>query len=153
MIKRCLLIITLLLTGHSAFATEDVYRDCTNLIYGYAYHRDQFNAEEFSNLFTEDASLTVLSNSWQGRDSIRQRIEQLKNGSSIRHEMSTIYIEVIDARHATGVSYATLYSAPAGEDTVTSPTLIGEYRDEFLLTDEGWKIDKRVLTRKFTVAQ
>lgn len=153
MIKRCLVIITLLFTGHSAFADEDVYRDCTNLVYGYAYHRDQFNAEEFSNLFTEDAHLTVLSNSWQGRDAIRERIVQLKNGSTIRHEMSTIYIQVIDTHHATGVSYATLYSAPAGVDTVTGPSLIGEYRDEFLLTDEGWKIAKRVLTRKFTVAQ
>ena len=145
------LITTVFITGtHSSYADEDLYRACTNLVYGYAYHRDQFNADEFANLFTEDASLTVVGQTWVGRADIRQRIEGLKTGSSIRHEMSTIHIVPVDDDHATGVSYATIYSAPAGESSVSSFALMGEYHDEFVRTADGWRISKRVLVQKYT---
>ncbi|MDX1490790.1 MAG: nuclear transport factor 2 family protein [Pseudohongiellaceae bacterium] len=133
----------------AAFSAEDVYRACSNLVYGYAYHRDNFNAEEFSNLFTEDASLSVLGQNWVGRDNIRARIDSIREGNTGRHEMSTIFIEPIDDTHATGVSYATIYSAPPGENTVSGPAFIGEYHDEFVLTEEGWKIAKRTLKRRY----
>lgn len=114
MIKKILLVAALLFTAStSSFAaSDDVYWACSNLVTDYAIHRDQFNAKEFANLFTEDASLTVVSQTWVGRAEIEQRIEGLKTGSTIRHEMSTIRIVPIDADHATGVSYATIYSAP-----------------------------------------
>lgn len=152
MIRKLMLMAVL---GFSAsttsFAAEDVYRACSNLVTDYAYHRDQFNAAEFSNLFTENASLTVVNQTWEGRSNIEQRIEGLKTGSTIRHEMSTIRIVPVDEDHATGVSYATIYSAPAGETTVTGFVLMGEYHDEFVRTAEGWKIDKRVLISKYSL--
>ena len=151
MIKRLIAACALLMTlMPAANAAEDVYRACTNLVYGYAYHRDNFNAEEFSNLFTPDASLTVLGSTWVGREDIRARIDGIRNGNTGRHEMSTIFITPIDDTHATGISYATIYSAPPGVNSVSGPALIGEYHDEFELTSEGWKIAKRVLTRRFT---
>ena len=36
-----------------SYAAENVYQACSNLVTDYAYHRDQFNAKEFANLFTE----------------------------------------------------------------------------------------------------
>jgi len=152
MIKKLVLIAAVYLTCISgSFAQTDVYWACSNLVTDYAYHRDQFNAEEFANLFTEDASLTVVSQTWVGRDNIEQRIEGLKTGSTIRHEMSTIRIVPVDENHATGVSYATIYSAPAGETSVSGFALMGEYHDEFVRTAEGWKISKRVLVSKYSL--
>lgn len=153
MIKRIVLIAALLFGASPASfaASDDVYWACSNLVTDYAYHRDQFNAKEFANLFTEDASLTVVSQTWVGRAEIEQRIEGLKTGSTIRHEMSTIRIVPIDADHATGVSYATIYSAPAGETSVKGFTLMGEYHDEFVRTAQGWKISKRVLVSKYSL--
>lgn len=154
MIKKLLAITALLVAGlPTSHASDDVYIACSNLVYGYAYHRDNFNAQEFANLFTHDASLTVLTQNWLGRENIQARIEGMKNGSTTRHEMSTIFITPVDENHATGVSYAVIYSAPAGSSTVSSAPLIGEYHDEFLLTAEGWKIAKRVLTRRYTLEQ
>jgi len=151
MIRKLILIIALYFTAAtSSFAAEDVYRACTNLVTDYAYHRDQFNAQEFSNLFTENASLTVVNQTWVGRGNIEQRIEGLKTGSTIRHEMSTIRIIPVDDDHATGVSYATIYSAPEGETAVSGFALMGEYHDEFVRTTEGWKISKRVLISKYS---
>ncbi|MGJ8689604.1 MAG: nuclear transport factor 2 family protein [Gammaproteobacteria bacterium] len=152
MIKKILLITALLFTvSPSSFADDDVYWACSNLVTDYAYHRDQFNAKEFANLFTEDASLTVVSQTWVGRAEIEQRIEGLKTGSTIRHEMSTIRIVPIDADHATGVSYATIYSAPAGVSSVSGFALMGEYHDEFVRTADGWKFSKRVLVSKYSL--
>lgn len=152
MIKRLMLIAALCFSASTtSFAAEDVYRACSNLVTDYAYHRDQFNAIEFANLFTEDASLTVVNQTWIGRPDIEQRIEELKTGSTIRHEMSTIRIVPVDDDHATGVSYATIYAAPAGETSVSGFALMGEYHDEFVRTAEGWKISKRVLISKYSL--
>ena len=151
MIRKLMLVTALFVTAFTtSFAAEDVYRACSNLVADYAYHRDQFNAVEFSNLFTENASLTVVSQTWVGRSNIEQRIEGLKTGSSIRHEMSTIRIVPIDDDNATGVSYATIYAAPAGEASVSGFVLMGEYHDEFVRAAEGWKISKRVLVSKYS---
>lgn len=152
MIRKLMLIAALCFSASTtSFAAEDVYRACSNLVTDYAYHRDQFNSVEFSNLFTENASLTVVNQTWEGRSNIEQRIEGLKTGSTIRHEMSTIRIVPVDEDHATGVSYATIYAAPEGETSVSGFVLMGEYHDEFVRTAEGWKISKRVLVRKYSL--
>jgi len=150
MIKRFLLLICLCFTLVPASYAEDVYRDCINLVTDYAYYRDRFDAAGFSNLFTEDATLTVGSNTWLGRSDIRKRIEGLNNNSSILHLMSTIRIVPVDELHATGVSYATIYSAPEGSNTVEGFAIIGEYHDDFVRTEDGWKIQKRVLHSVFS---
>lgn len=140
-----------LLCQSQSLAEENVFWACSNLVTDYAYYRDQFNAEQFANLFTEDASLTVVNQTWNGRAEIRQRIEDLKTGSTIRHEMSTIRIVPVDDDHATGVSYATIYAAPAGVNTVSGFALMGEYHDEFVRTNDGWKISKRELVTKYSL--
>lgn len=145
MSKRLLLMLSLSVTLVPASYAEDVYRDCSNLVTGYAYYRDQFDADKFADLFTEDASLTVLSNTWVGRDKIRERIKELDDSDVIRHLMSTIHIEPVDELHATGISYATIYSVPEGTSSVEGFVLIGEYHDNFVLTEDGWKIQKREL--------
>ncbi len=150
MSKRVLCTLLFCLTLAPSLYAEEVYRDCINLVTDYAIYRDRFDAEGFSGLFTADASLTVGGQTWVGRDAIRGRIEELNNGSSIRHLMSTIRITPVDADNATGISYATIYSAPAGSTTVEGFTLIGEYHDTFVRTAEGWKISKRELHTAFT---
>lgn len=150
MLKRAFLILSLAFGLVPVTYASDVYRDCINLVTDYAYHRDRFDAIEFSNLFTEDASLSVGNQTWKGRDNIRARIEGLDKSGSIRHLMSTIRIEPIDELHATGVSYATIYTASAGSNSTEGFAVIGEYHDSFVLTDDGWKISNRELKSVFS---
>jgi SnoaL-like domain len=150
MIKRLLLTALLCFGLAPASYAADVYRDCSNLVTDYAYYRDRFDAAGFSNIFTEDASLTVGNQTWVGRDNIRARIEGLDKSGSIRHLMSTIRIEPIDELHASGVSYATIYTAVAGSNSTEGFAIIGEYHDDFVLTDDGWKISKRELKSVFS---
>ena len=153
MIKRYLLLLALALPVVPAAQAQEVYRDCTNLVLDYALYRDRFDAAGFAGLFTEDGSLTVGGQTWVGREQIHGRIVALNTGSSIRHLMSTVRITPVDETHATGVSYATIYSSPAGVNTVTGFTLMGEYHDEFVRTAEGWKIAKRVLHTVYNEVQ
>ncbi len=150
MTKRILFIFALSFGLIPASYASDVYRDCINLVTDYAYYRDRFDAVEFSNIFTEDASLSVGNQTWVGRDDIRARIEGLDKSGSIRHLMSTIRIEPVDALHATGVSYATIYTAAGGSNSTEGFAIIGEYHDEFELTDDGWRISRRELKSVFS---
>ena len=150
MIKRLLFIIALSIGLIPASYAGDVYRDCINLVTDYAYYRDRFDAPEFSKLFTEDASLSVGGQTWEGRNNIRARIEGLDRSGSIRHLMSTIRIEPIDELHASGVSYATIYTSAAGSNSTEGFAIIGEYHDNFVLTDDGWKISNRELKSVFS---
>ena len=149
MSKRLLLIITLCFAFTPAAYAQDVYRDCINLVTDYAFYRDRFDAEGFASLFTDDATLTVVGQTWNGRNDIRQRIKGMDNTTTIRHLMSTIRIVPVDDNHATGVSYATIYSTPAGSNAVEGFAIMGEYHDEFVRTPQGWKIQKLVLHNVF----
>jgi len=126
---------------------DDVRDACSALVIDYAQYRDQFDAEAFANLFTEDGILIIGDSRWEGRDAIRARIEALDSRTTIRHHMSSIRITQQDAFNATGVSYAVIYSSPASNSSneISGPALIGDYIDRYVLTAEGWRISRREL--------
>ena len=54
-----------------------------------------------------------------------------------------------DSDNATGVVYLTLYRYDGDPERKASPLegpqMVGEYRDQFVLTSEGWRIkDRRI---------
>lgn len=136
-----------LLAAGCAPQTESIEAACTELVLDYAYHRDRLDAEQVANLFTDDATMSVLGDVYDGREAIRKRMLDGQSGPVTRHLMSTIRIFPIDDLRATGVSYVTVYLAPRRDSqnplAVEGFAGIGEYHDEFVLTDSGWKIAQR----------
>ena len=130
-----------------AGAIEDA---CTELVMGYAIHRDQFNVDAYGALFSEDAVLSVLGSEYRGREAIRQRLAGARGKEVTRHLMSGVWISVLDTHRATGISYASIYAAPPGELPL-EPVMpaVGEYHDEFQLTEDGWKISRRTFLPVF----
>ena len=118
---------------------------CRQLIMDYAWYRDHPDANAYAALFTEDAELSILGETFKGREAIAQRLTAAQ-GSTV-HLMSTVRITKVDDDTATGVSYVTVYTAPpgSGPHTVSGYAAIGEYHDDFQKTDAGWQIKKRVL--------
>lgn len=151
MLKKSLLVAFLLTFTHFSYGAS-IEQECTNLVLDYAYYRDRPEPEAFANVFAEDAVLTVGADSWTGRAAIRERLNGAENGPKYRHLMSTIRIFPVDENHATGVSYVTVYNAPKGATTVEGFAAIGEYHDEFVRTDEGWKIQSRRFVAEFRYA-
>ena len=133
-------------------AMADVRQACTDLVLDYAYYRDRPDAAGVANVFTEDARLSVLGQTYTGRKAIHDRIVAGADGPIFRHMMSTIRIFPQDAKNATGVSYVTVYSAPRGEgpQPVERFAGVGEYHDKFVRTDEGWRIAEREFVLVFT---
>ena len=128
---------------------------CTDLVLDYAYYRDRADAQAVADLFTADALLRVLGQDFDGNAAIRSRIEQGRGGPVFRHMMSTVRIFVEDEDHARGVSYVTVYSAPAGElpRPLGAPLGVGEYHDQFVRTEAGWKIQRREFVPAFMPEQ
>ena len=58
----------------------------------------------WADLFTEDAQLTVLGQTFAGRSEIARRIRDAAGGPVFRHMMSTIRIFPDDETHAQGES-------------------------------------------------
>ena len=119
---------------------------CTDLVLDYAYYRDRPDAQAFADLFARDGELEVLGDRFVGRDAIRARLANASDGPVFRHMMSTIRIFPVDDEHATGVSYVTVYAAAGSQLPLAlgEPAAVGEYHDEFVRTEGGWKIARRV---------
>jgi len=143
MFKRVMFTALLMITAIPISFAADTEKDCTNLVLDYAYYRDRPEPEKFSKLFALNGSLSVGGETWVGRQAILDRLEDSRDGPVYRHLMSTIRIFPVDADHATGVSYVTVYNAPPDKRSVEGFAAIGEYHDNFIRTDEGWKIESR----------
>lgn len=141
----------LALAGCSSTTTQpNATQACEALVLDYAYYRDREDLQQaaagVAGLFTQDATLTVNDQSFQGREAIFERIANQRDAPLTAHMMSTIRIFSQSSKRATGVSYATVYvAAKRGQNPVTAAsfTAVGEYHDEFVLTPEGWRIAKR----------
>ncbi|MEM7097374.1 MAG: nuclear transport factor 2 family protein [Pseudomonadota bacterium] len=138
-------------SAHTFADETQIKQACTDLVLDYAFYRDRLDAEPYAQLFAEDAVLTVLGQVFQGRVAIKKRMLESKDGPVTRHMMSTIRIFPIDSHSASGVSYVTVYSAPAGELPLKVEQFLGlgEYHDKFVLTEQGWKISRRTFVPVF----
>jgi hypothetical protein len=70
-----------------------------------------------------------------------------------RHVCNNLHIDVLDADHAEGCVYLTLYRHDGEEGRAFSPLegpkLVGEYRDSFVRTSAGWRIASREIGVSF----
>ena len=130
-------------------AAEDAERACTRLIMDYAVYRDAGEARRYADLFTENGSLSLLGQTWQGRDAIYERMVNAEPQRSV-HLMSTVRVYPESQTTARGVSYAEVYiegETDSGPVETAGFMAIGRYIDRFERTPEGWKIAERRFER------
>lgn len=132
-----------------------IERACERLMIEYCHLVDHGEAARAANLFTEDGVWTTSGSSSSGRDEIRKGFQARQDmvGRMSRHVCTNALIDVLDRNSAKGVVYLTLYRHDGVPDRATSPTqppvMIGEYRDEFKRTAEGWKFHRREFVVSF----
>lgn len=136
--------------GSDTFIESAIVRACEQLVADYAIYRDMPDPGKYSETFAADGVLVLPFGTFTGREALRKRMEEGLGKATSRHMMSTSRIEVVDARNATGISYAVIFiePIPAGADgrsplSTDGPFAIGEYHDTFRLTDRGWKFARR----------
>ncbi len=127
---------------------------CQKLSAEYVRHADFQDFEAFADLFTSDGVLALFGEERIGRDGIIAPF--LKRPQMVtRHLCSDHCINVIDADHAEGTVYLTLYRVVGnhteddGPIPYQQPTLIGHYADTYKRTDKGWKFATRTLHVRF----
>jgi hypothetical protein len=134
-------------------ARDSIERSCTRLVLASIRAFDDCDFQAYAELFAADG-IFIRANQPQeplsGRAAILSALASRPAGRITRHLCTNIEIEVIDAHRARGRCYLLLYAAgTAAQETelgrpTEGPQRIGEYHDEFVQTDAGWRIARRV---------
>jgi ketosteroid isomerase-like protein len=138
----------------SAQERAAIERACERLVIDYAYYVDHQDTEGYINLFTEDADLIFRGPPIKGRAALAEQNKQQAKILGRRHISTNVRITALDANNAEGTVYVTVYGGPGGEGAPASadktalldgPSLIGEYRDRYVRTKDGWRFASRRL--------
>ncbi len=131
-------------------------RACERLIVEYTHLVDFGNAPGIADLFTEDGVWRTDEFAMEGRDAIRAGFERRQGVTrrQSRHVCTNVAVTV-DGDRANGLCYLVNYrhdsetgvaETPAPADV---PKYVGEYRDVFVRTEEGWRFQDRYCSMAF----
>jgi len=129
-----------------------IERRCERLVFDYAAFVDFGEASRIADLFALDGVWEGEGIRMEGRDAIRNGFSRRQGVTRrvSRHVCTNVRIDVLGDDEARGVSYLINYRfdrregddpalpAPAGH-----PKFVGEYRDRFVRTPEGWRFAHR----------
>jgi len=127
-----------------------------NLVARIAQTADSGTVAEYVALFTEDAAWSMPDNPAAGLPASEKRgIGEIEAGvherrasglqgpgSNTKHVVTTIAIDVRGPDNALGHTYWMFFRDTTGQPTVLN---MGEYRDEFRRTPEGWRLARRTI--------
>ena len=121
---------------------------CQKLCQQFANYNDQNDFKAVCDLFAADGSFwrpSVPGTEIKGRETIYQAFLQ-RPPLVIRHVVSNCVIDVLSETEATGHSYLIFLAAPIKEEPlplIAGPMHVGEFRDRFVKTNDGWKFLER----------
>jgi ketosteroid isomerase-like protein len=128
-----------------------IERACERLAIDYCHFTDHGEASRVADLFTDDGVWVAGDTVMSGRARILRGFQHRENNAArmSRHVCSTMQIDVHDADNASGCVYLTLYRHDGDPERKLSPlngpAMVGEYRDAFRRTPDGWRIARREL--------
>jgi len=125
---------------------------CTRLINQFAVFNDAGRFQELVQLFSPEGRYArpIAPDAFiVGRADILASFEARPQDRVGRHLITNVVINVLDASHANGFCYVTLYSGSTAHKAekfglqAQASQFIGEYADQFVLTSDGWKFAER----------
>jgi hypothetical protein len=119
---------------------------CARLVTAFHVHIDAFEHNDVLNLFAEDATwIHPMAGPLRGRKDFKAYLDSKSRKPTAQHITTNILIEVVDEKHATGRCYYTFYYDGEGRDPapLNAPMAVGQYRDEFVRTADGWRFSFR----------
>ncbi len=125
---------------------QAIEQACARLVTAFHVHIDAFEHDAVLNLFADDAIwIHPMAGPLHGRAAFQAYLDSKSTKPQAMHITTNILIDVIDENRAKGRAYYTFYydgngGVPAVLDT---PMAVGQYRDEFIRTDAGWKFAHR----------
>lgn len=143
--------------GSAASRGDGPEEACARLAVDYALNWDRFDAEGVAALFTEDATLAIGGAPMTGRAAIAARVAGMAGKITIRHIVSNVRVEPVDATTAQTISYVQVVMSrepPAEGRPAPFPpgVVLAEYHDRCVKTAEGWRLAERTLKPIFVPA-
>ncbi len=133
-----------------------IERECERLVTQYCHYVDHGEAAKIADQFTAEGVWASPGGAMNGRAEIRESFEsrQANVARMSRHVCNNLLIEVIDEDHANGTVYLTLYRFDGDPGRSLSPIegqpfMVGEYRDRFVRTEDGWRFAHREIEVSF----
>jgi hypothetical protein len=131
-------------------------RECEKLQVAYALAADRGDADGFTALFAPDASILIPEYApFVGHAAIHASLVALaSSGVTMRHVITNQHVTATGPDRAEGGCYLLVFNNPDPPDAsgvcdVRPPGTVGEYADQFVRTDAGWRFRERRLTRVF----
>ena len=117
---------------------------CESLSLQFGRLQDERRHDELAGLMTVDATYVRLGEELK----VDEFIAWVKTTppNKTRHFVTSTVFPVIEEKLAKGITYYTLYLYGGDEDTpypLEGPFVVGEYHEEFALTENGWRIGRR----------
>ena len=130
---------------------DSIAHACERLVLDFAHFSDSQDYESLAGLFAPDGTMVRPSgDSLVGRAAIIESYRSRPAGRISRHVCTNIRITVESSNRAHGLTYAILFSANANQPPdahfgvrADPRQLVGEFEDEFVRTEEGWRIASR----------
>lgn len=118
------------------------------LVLEYAWSLDHRRWHDIVDLCTPDAVLLIRRREIVGRAALMEwadlRAEKVRRRTL--HQMTNLRLRAQSADEVEGVAALVLHIAQMGGHR-SFVDLIGEYRDEYVRTEEGWRFRRRELVR------
>ena len=122
-------------------------RDCARLSIVFARYVDTRDYDKLLALFTPEGILDRRGEIVAGRDAIRAMMNARPAELRTRHVCTNIEITQTGAETAEGLTVFTLYRGREKDAVepveLTGPAFVGEYKDHFERTVDGWRIARR----------
>lgn len=127
---------------------------CKELMTRYCIALDTRDVEGFVGLFSPDAVWELVNAAGRelsGQEAIRQYVENRQTALYNVHLVQNAHVEVKSATEAEGYCIALIIDGVMGDlpVPVRGIELITEYRDQYRLFPEGWRITRRSMTKLF----
>ena len=129
--------------------------DCRDLAMRSMILNDSYEWEALTDLFTEDAVFIRPNAPDQpvvGKPAILAQYKVRPRTRVTRHFVANALIDVQGGDKAKGLLYVLLVAGTAESEAPNFPIkadpglLVGEFRDDYVLTESGWRIAKRIGT-------
>ena len=123
---------------------------CQRLIHELALHTDAGDYERALALFCDDATMDRDGECFSGMDALRAAYAARPAGRMTRHILANTVVRLMGPDDAEATSYVTVYRhtpARSGEGPpfrLSGPDVLGEYRDRFRRTADGWRLVERI---------
>ncbi len=122
-------------------------RECARLCNDFAWTVDTGAYDSFIALFAPDGVFERPGLVSRGHAAIRSFLDARPTDRVTRHVCSNIRIDMTGPGTAKGTSSALMFAAPATQ-AATLPLpgggpMVVDYTDDYVLTDDGWKIKHR----------